>query len=65
MKPVEAGQVIRPRLGLPAVPEITHQIYYISLDGAMGKQVKPPIRWIGTDVLQLRSETQPNKLTGC
>jgi hypothetical protein len=65
MKPVEAGQVIRPRLGLPAVPEITHRIYYMSLDGAMGKQVKPPIRWIGTDVLQLRSETQPTELTRC
>jgi len=37
MKPVEVGQVIRPRLGLLAVPEITHQIYYMSLDGAMGK----------------------------
>ena len=58
MQPVEAGQVIRPRLGLPAVPEITHQIYYMSLGGAMGKQVNSPIKWIGTDVLQLRSETQ-------
>ena len=65
MKPVGAGQVIRPRLGLPAVPEITHQIYYMSLDGAMGKQAKPPMKWVGTDVLQLRSETQPTELNRC
>ena len=65
MQPVEAGQVIRPRLGLPAVPEITHQIYYMSLDGAMGKQVNSPIKWIGTDVLHLRSETQLPELSRC
>ncbi len=61
MKPVEVGQVIRPRLGLLAVPEITHQIYYMSLDGASGKQAKPPIKCVGTDVLQLRSGTKPTE----
>ena len=65
MKPVEAGQVMRPRLGKPAVPEITHQIYYMSLDGAMVKQVKPPIKCVGTDVLQLRSGTKQTELNRC
>ena len=55
--------MIRQRLGLPAVPEITHQIYYMSLGGAMGKQVNSPIKWTGTDVQHLRSETQLPELT--
>jgi hypothetical protein len=63
--PVEAAQVIRARLGLLVALEITHQIYYMSLDGAMGKQVKPPMKWIGTYVLHHRSDTQLLELSRC
>ena len=59
LTPVEVGQVIKPRLGLLAVPEITHQIYCMSLDGALGKQTKPATNGVGTGVLQIRSETKP------
>jgi hypothetical protein len=63
--PVEAAQVIRARLGLPVAFEITHQIYYMSLDGAMGEQMKPPMKWIGTYALHHRSDTQLPELTRC
>jgi hypothetical protein len=42
--PVEAAQVLRARPRLPTALKITHQIYYMSLDDAMGKQVKQPMK---------------------
>ena len=63
--PVEAARVIRAKPGLPVAPEITHQSYYMGLDGAMGKQVKPPMKWSGTYVLHHRSEIQLPELTRC
>lgn len=34
-----------------------------NLDGVMGKQVKPPMNWIGTSALYHQSETQDPELT--